>query len=99
MNRFIFMLLGALYVLPAWGQHAGDSVWVKKNYYKQERQIRMRDGVHLFTAIYIPKDNSEKHPILITRTPYSAAPYGSNTSPPISGICTGIATRMNTISL
>jgi uncharacterized protein len=76
MNRFIFMLLGALYVLPAWGQHAGDSVWVKKNYYKQERQIRMRDGVRLFTAIYIPKDSSEKHPILITRTPYSAAPYG-----------------------
>lgn len=76
MNRFIFMLLGALYVLPARGQHAGDAVWVKKNYYKQERQIRMRDGVHLFTAIYLPKDSSEKHPILITRTPYSAAPYG-----------------------
>lgn len=76
MNRFIFILLGALYVLPAWGQHASDSIWVKKNYYKQERQIRMRDGVQLFTAIYLPKDNTEKHPILITRTPYSAAPYG-----------------------
>jgi putative CocE/NonD family hydrolase len=36
----------------------------------------MRDGVKLFTSIYIPDDNSEKHPILITRTPYSCAPYG-----------------------
>ncbi|MEZ2443616.1 CocE/NonD family hydrolase [Chitinophaga sp. RCC_12] len=76
MKRFVFMLLGALAVLPAGAQHAGDSVWVKEHYYKEERQIRMRDGVHLFTAIYIPKDSSEKHPVLITRTPYSAAPYG-----------------------
>lgn len=76
MKRFVFMLLGALAVLPARAQHAGDSVWVKEHYYKEERQIRMRDGVHLFTAIYIPKDSSEKHPVLITRTPYSAAPYG-----------------------
>lgn len=76
MKRLIFILLGALGVLPAGAQHVHDSVWVKKNYYKIERQIRMRDGVHLFTAIYLPKDNSEKHPILLTRTPYSAAPYG-----------------------
>lgn len=77
MKRFVFMLLGAFAVLPAGAQHAGDSVWVKEHYYKEERQIRMRDGVHLFTAIYIPKDSSEKHPVLITRTPYSAAPYGA----------------------
>jgi putative CocE/NonD family hydrolase len=32
--------------------------------------------VHLFTAIYLPKDKSESHPVLMTRTPYSAAPYG-----------------------
>ena len=38
----------------------------------------MRDGVRLFTSIYIPKDKSEKHPILMTRTPYSCAPYGEN---------------------
>ncbi|MFX8856572.1 CocE/NonD family hydrolase, partial [Acinetobacter baumannii] len=36
----------------------------------------MRDGVKLFTSIYLPKDNNEKHPILMTRTPYSCAPYG-----------------------
>lgn len=36
----------------------------------------MRDGIKLFTSIYQPKDQSEKHPILITRTPYSCSPYG-----------------------
>ncbi len=38
----------------------------------------MRDGVKLFTSIYIPKDSSQKHPILMTRTPYSCAPYGED---------------------
>ncbi len=41
----------------------------------------MRDGVKLFTAIYIPKDSSELHPIIITRTPYSCAPYGEDKFP------------------
>jgi hypothetical protein len=36
----------------------------------------MRDGVKLFTSIYIPKDSSQKHPIMLMRTPYSCAPYG-----------------------
>jgi putative CocE/NonD family hydrolase len=53
-----------------------DSAWVRENYYKMERMIPMRDGKSLFTAIYIPKDTSEKHPILMRRTPYSSAPYG-----------------------
>jgi len=48
----------------------------KENYIKIERMIPMRDGVKLFTAIYIPKDNTEKHPFLMMRTPYSCAPYG-----------------------
>ena len=36
----------------------------------------MRDGVKLFTSVYMPKDSSVKHPILLSRTPYSRAPYG-----------------------
>lgn len=55
-----------------------DSLWFTKNYTKREEQIVMRDGIKLFTAIYLPIDQSEKHPILIKRTPYSAAPYGIN---------------------
>ncbi len=55
-----------------------DSAWIVENYYKIERMVNMRDGVKLFTSIYMPKDSNEKHPILITRTPYSCAPYGEN---------------------
>ena len=53
-----------------------DSAWVRDNYTKVEKMIPMRDGVKLFTAIYIPKDTTEKHPFLMRRTPYAAAPYG-----------------------
>jgi putative CocE/NonD family hydrolase len=58
-----------------------DSAWVKENYYKVEKMIPMRDGIKLYTAIYLPRDSSEKHPILMRRTPYSSAPYGSNNFP------------------
>ena len=47
-----------------------------ENYTKKEIYIPMRDGVKLFTSVYSPKDMSEKHPILMNRTPYSCAPYG-----------------------
>ena len=56
--------------------HNQDSAWFRENYYKIERSIPMRDGVKLFTSIYIPKDSTEKHPILMERTPYSCSPYG-----------------------
>lgn len=55
-----------------------DSSWIKDNYSKKEVYITMRDGIRLFTAIYIPKDVTYKHPILMTRTPYSCSPYGEN---------------------
>ncbi|MBY0542732.1 MAG: CocE/NonD family hydrolase, partial [Sphingobacteriaceae bacterium] len=55
-----------------------DSAYVRNNYTKIERQIAMRDGVKLFTSIYIPKDQSKKYPFLINRTPYTVAPYGED---------------------
>jgi len=51
---------------------------IKENYTKKEYRIPMRDGKKLFTAVYSPKDVSEKYPILIWRTPYSCYPYGEN---------------------
>jgi uncharacterized protein len=50
------------------------------NYNKKETYITMRDGVKLFTSIYIPKDisASNKYPILMQRTCYSVAPYGAD---------------------
>src|SRR5207248_3704362 len=49
---------------------------VKAHYTKYEYRIPMRDGVHLFTSVYVPKDSSQSYPFLIDRTPYSVAPYG-----------------------
>jgi uncharacterized protein len=49
---------------------------VKEHYTKYEYRIPMRDGVHLFTSVYVPKDASHSYPFLITRTPYSVGPYG-----------------------
>ena len=51
---------------------------VKARYTKQEIYVPMRDGVRLFTSIYTPKDRSTAYPIMLSRTPYSVAPYGSD---------------------
>jgi putative CocE/NonD family hydrolase len=55
-----------------------DSVYIREHYNKIERMVPVRDGIKLFTAIYIPKDisASKTYPILLNRTPYSVAPYG-----------------------
>lgn len=55
-----------------------DSAEIKlrETYTKREVMIPMRDGIRLYTAIYEPKDNRRKHPILMMRTPYSCEPYG-----------------------
>lgn len=53
---------------------------IREKYTKKEVYITMRDGVKLFTSIYIPKDISSKnkYPILMQRTCYSVAPYGED---------------------
>ncbi len=77
--RLFFLAGFFLTASLAFGQNEGqDSAWFRENYYKMERSITMRDGVKLFTAIYIPIDSTEKHPILMERTPYSCAPYGED---------------------
>ena len=55
-----------------------DSAWLSNNYTKTETFIKMRDGIKLYTCIYAPKNNSEKHPFLMMRTPYSCSPYGKD---------------------
>ncbi len=51
--------------------------YVKDNYTKIDTTISMRDGIKLYTVIFIPKDSSRQYPILMQRTPYSSFPYGS----------------------
>lgn len=52
------------------------TAWMAEHYTKFEYRIPMRDGVRLFTRVYVPKDDSQAWPILLTRTPYACKPYG-----------------------
>lgn len=74
-KSMLFLLLFIPFLTNA---QQSDSAWIVNNYTKKELYIPMRDGVKLFTTVYMPKDQTEKHPILMTRTPYSCAPYGEN---------------------
>ena len=78
----LFVVLCAV-ALPA--AVAQDSFSVRDAYTKHEYMIPMRDGVRLFTAVYVPKDTTTTHPILMTRSPYSSGPYGANVYPAWSG--------------
>ncbi len=55
-----------------------NAVWLAEHYTKFEHRIPMRDGVKLFTRVYVPKDDSQAWPILLTRTPYALKPYGAD---------------------
>lgn len=76
--NFLLIFIVATFISCAQKPDADYAKLVKDNYTKIERMIPMRDGIKLFTAIYIPKDSSQKYPILMERTPYSCAPYGEN---------------------
>jgi putative CocE/NonD family hydrolase len=61
---------------------------IRASYTKYEYRIPMRDGVRLFTSVYVPNDASDKkrYPILLVRTPYSVAPYGADRYAPRLGV-------------
>lgn len=52
--------------------------YVRSHYAKYEHRIPMRDGVRLFTAVFVPYDVSKTYPILLVRTPYGVGPYGAD---------------------
>src|SRR5271169_3665085 len=70
---FILSLAGGL---SAQSRPDAPDFDVKEYYTKYEYRIAMRDSVHLFTSVYVPKDSSRPYPFLIDRTPYSVGPYG-----------------------
>lgn len=71
-----FLRVAALLIFLAVPALPQGAAWVRANYTKQEFRIPMRDGKRLFTAVYTPKDRSRPYPFLLSRTPYSVAPYG-----------------------
>ena len=68
-------LLSVLVVPACLGQGVE---YIKEHYTKFDYNIPMRDGVKLFTSVYVPKDASKQYPMLFTRTPYSVKPYGAD---------------------
>src|SRR5215471_16796104 len=70
---------------------AQNPAGTRSSYNKFEYRIPMRDGVKLFTSVYVPKDASVRYPILLTRTPYSVAPYGPDAYPRTLGPSTAFA--------
>ena len=75
----VLLLLCALPCFAADGDKPAYDV--REHYTKYEYKIPMRDGVKLFTAVFVPKDQSQAWPFLINRTPYSIAPYGVDNYP------------------
>jgi putative CocE/NonD family hydrolase len=73
--RFWLVLMVTLMFAGAYYGADEDSD-VAGHYTKYEYRIPMRDGVHLFTAVYVPKDGAQNYPMLMTRTPYGVSPYG-----------------------
>ncbi len=68
------------------GHATADAVdsetWVRAHYTKYEFRVPMRDGTRLFVNAYVPQPGAfpdhGPYPLLMTRTPYSCAPYGED---------------------
>lgn len=74
--RSLSLALVAVLFFPAAALFAQGAAWTREHYTKHEFKIPMRDGKRLHTAVYVPKDESKRYPILLLRTPYSVSPYG-----------------------
>jgi len=72
-------------VLVSWVSFSQATFDVKEHYTKYEYMIPMRDGVKLYTAVFMPKDTLRDYPIMFRRTPYSVGPYGADRYPTLLG--------------
>src|SRR3990170_4392167 len=69
-------------LLPATLAAQQDADVLRANYTKREVLVPMRDGVRLFTAIYVPNDTTPQHPTVMTRTPHRPDPHAAPRLPP-----------------
>ncbi|HKJ69360.1 MAG TPA: CocE/NonD family hydrolase [bacterium] len=81
-RRVIYTLVTFLVLssnlFPAESDHAE---YIRSHYAKYEYRIPMRDGVTLFTSVYMPYADTTTYPIFLLRTPYSVGPYGADRYP------------------
>ena len=52
--------------------------YLEMNYTREDHMVPMRDGIHLFTVVFIPNDASRKYPILLERTAFGADVYSGD---------------------
>ncbi|MDB5244126.1 MAG: X-Pro dipeptidyl-peptidase protein, partial [Spirosoma sp.] len=73
--RTAAFVLFPLVFLPVPGCVADQA---NESYQKVEYRIPMRDGVTLYTAVYVPRDASgvKRYPFLMQRTCFGSMPYG-----------------------
>jgi putative CocE/NonD family hydrolase len=77
-SQLLVFFIGAARSFAADQPADTNTLWFIENYTKYEHLIPMRDGVKLFTRVYVPKDDSHSWPIILTRTPYALKPYGTD---------------------
>ena len=86
----VCLLVWAGYGAQAQAPGASQEEFIKTHYAKYEYRIPMRDGVKLFVSVYTPQAGAFKdagpYPFLMTRTPYSCAPYGEDKMPARLGL-------------
>ena len=72
----VVLLLTTTYAFSEQSETDAREAYIRANYTKYEYQIPMRDGVKLFTSVYVPNDRTNAYPFMMQRTPYRVAPYG-----------------------
>ena len=81
-NRFVFALALSAVIVAGAGWlfylRTDGARQTKARYIKYEYRIPMRDGVTLFTQVYLPRDKTKTYPILVQRTPFGVSPYGES---------------------
>jgi uncharacterized protein len=80
---FLLTIFSTLIVasVAALAQDNNLESYIRLHYTKQEHRIPMRDGTKLFTSVFVPRDTTQRYPLLMKRTPYSVAPYGADKYP------------------
>ena len=77
MMRLALLLLATFFAGSAAAQPAAE-------YERRELKIPMRDGVTLFAVALIPKNLAAPLPVILIRTPFSAARECGSTTLPVS---------------
>ncbi len=75
MRYLLFLFVFSSVHFIAIAQTSAPKTFLRENYEEVSYQIPMRDGIKLFTIVYIPKDKTKSYPFLINRTPYNASNY------------------------